>query len=247
MHIHVTIDDTRSIIEKVNIIHRTHGSTSTPFIELNKGINCCDDDAVADEVFDKGLCENVDKYTKIFINTDLIDSNEEFEEVLIHEISHSVANRYWGMTREEQDDYFNYVRISVDGKDFKEKYEGEKDVLIGMFMAGFAIREIAACYIAMKYELIRNGKNRLIDRIKNTPEWPAIRSGAVLVQNYNVSICNCIAIEIFLMDELVKNDVFRQEKLQILRRMIFLPQTYKEIFEVSKILAKLTVINKTDK
>ena len=236
-HIPITISNTKDIVSKVNSINDKFAIAHTPLIELNKGINYCDDDAVAKKVLNYGICKNIDEYTQIFINCDLIDTEEEFRDVLIHEISHSVANRYWAMTRADKENYIRTVSKTIDEeKQFYEKFEGEKDLLISSLSSGFAIREIGACYFSMKYEYKKYGESKLLKTIEKEADWPAICSGKLIVERYNVGICNCIAAEILLKKNITDDTSCKYKALDVLEKIICSPQSYREIMTVSSIL-----------
>ncbi len=237
MHIPVLIGDTRTVVDKVNTISRSYGIMHTPLVELNKGINYCDDDSVAKEVLSSGKSENVENLSRIYINSDLIDTQEEFEEIMIHEVSHSIANRYWAMTREDQEDFEDDVIYSLDtDPTFVEKYKGEKQVLLSMFFSGFAIREIAACYFAMKYNLLKYGKDKLLEKSEGDPNWAVLHSENTFIERYNAEICNCLAVEILLAEDVTLEN--ERNDLQTLENIIHSPQTRKEILQVSSILAR---------
>ena len=238
MHIPVIIANTRTVVSMVNGLNDSYGLLHTPLIELNKGINYCDDDEVADEVKKYGISSNVAKCTKIFINTDLIGSDEEFEEVVIHEVSHAMANRFWGMTRKDREGFLDHVKNIMDEENnFKEKFIGEKNLIYSQLTSGLAIREISACYYAMYYELKKHGPCRLLKNLECSKDFQKIHSENTLIQKYNVNVCNCIAIEILLADELYKNNKKMLGNLKMLEKIINEPQSYDEIMKVSSILS----------
>lgn len=241
LHIHTVVTDTRTLVRAVNELNKACGLPKTPLTELNKGINYCDDDAVAREVKDAGICENADKYSRIFLNADLIDTGEEFREVLIHEISHTVANRYWAMTRKEQQTFIEEIRKGIEDNienraGHSEKRDGYTEFMCYMLTSGLAIREIAACYFAMKYELGKCGVKRLMERLEKNRDYSALRFPNTVIQSYNVGICNRIAIEILLSGE--RGDVDDPCDYRQLEKLIYTPQSFQEIIDVGIILAK---------
>ncbi len=146
------------------------------------------------------------------------------------------------MTSEDQQKFVDGIRNMLENDvEQTAKAEDYKELKFYMLYSGLAIREIAACYFAMKYELRKYGSKRLIKRIKNDHIHSILHSRHIVIRNYNVDICNYIALEILVPDEIgMKCDLNSYRELE---RVIYNPQSYNEIIDVSIILSEIRYIS----